>query len=213
MAHPPGAVAQAEPGQHAQTERLRRRGLQLAWFIVVWDCIEGAIAVTAGLAAGSIALLGFGIDSGIEVFAASVVIWQLRGGAHARMQPALRLIAISFLVLGAYVGFEAVRDLVTADKAGESIIGIVLNVVALVVMVPIALAQRRTGRALYNEVLVAQSAETWLSNYLSISLLLGLGLNAAFGLWWADPAVALLIAAIAFYEGREAWHDSSEAED
>lgn len=213
MAHRPGAVAQAEPGQHAQTERLRRRGLQLAWFIVVWDCIEGAIAVTAGLAAGSIALLGFGIDSGIEVFAASVVIWQLRGGAHARMQPALRLIAISFLVLGAYVGFEAVRDLVTADKAGESIIGIVLNAVALVVMVPIALAQRRTGRALHNEVLVAQSAETWLSNYLSISLLLGLGLNAAFGLWWADPAVALLIAAIAFHEGREAWPQSRKQED
>ena len=213
MALPPGDVAQAEPGRHRETERLRRRGLQLAWFIVVWDCIEGAVAISAGLAAGSIALLGFGIDSGIEVFAASVVIWQLRGGAHARMQPALRLIAISFFVLGTYVGFEAVRDLLTADKAGESIIGIVLNAVALVVMVPIAFAQRRTGRALRNEVLVAQSAETWLSNYLSISLLLGLGLNAAFGLWWADPAVALLIAAIALYEGREAWHEASEAEE
>ena len=166
----------------------------------MWDCTEGAVAVTAGLAAGSIALLGFGLDSGIEVFAASGVVWQLRGGAHARMHTALRLIAISFFILGAYVGVEAVRDFVTADKAGESVIGIVLNCVALVVMVPTAIAQRRTGGALRNEVLVAQSAETWLSNYLSISLLLGLGLNAAFGLWWADPAVALLIAAIAFYE-------------
>lgn len=206
-------IAQAEPAPSFDTERLRRRGLALAWFIVFWDLIEGTIAVTAGLAAGSIALLGFGIDSGIEVFAASVVIWQLRGGAHARMHTALRLIAISFFVLGAYVGVEAVRDLVSADKAGESIVGIVLNAVALLVMVPVAIAQRRTGRDLRNEVLVAQSAETWLSNYLSISLLLGLSLNAAFGLWWADPVVALLIAAIAFYEGREAWQESSEAED
>ena len=192
------------------SEGLRRRGLRLAWFIVVWDVIEGLVAVAAGLAAGSIALVGFGIDSGIEVFAASVVIWQLRGGAHARMRTALRLIAISFFVLGAYVGFESVRDLVTADKAGESIVGIVLNAVALVVMVPVAVAQRRTGRALHNEVLVAQSSETWLSNYLSVSLLLGLGLNALFGLWWADPVVALLVAGIAVHEGRETWRESGE---
>ena len=194
-------------------EALRRRGLQLAWFIVVWDVIEGVVAVTAGLAAGSIALIGFGIDSGIEVFAASVVIWQLRGGAHARQRTALRLISLTFFVLAAYVGFEAARDLITADKAGESIVGIVLNIVALAVMVPIALAQMRTGRALGNQTLVAQAQETWLSNYLSISLLLGLGLNVAFGFWWADPVVALLIAFIAAYEGREAWEESSEHDD
>lgn len=194
------------------TEVLRRRGLRLAWFIVVWDLIEGAVAITAGLAAGSIALIGFGIDSGIEVFAASVVVWQLRQGAHARMKPALRLIALSFFVLGAYVAFEAMRDLIGQDKPDESIVGIVLNVVALAVMVPIAIAQKRTGKALSNGVLVAQSQETWLSNYLSISLLIGLGLNAAFRLWWADPLVALLIAGIAFYEGREAWQEADEAE-
>ena len=194
--------------EDARREMLRRRGLRLAWFIVVWDLIEGVVAVTAGLAAGSIALLGFGIDSGIEVFAASVVIWQLRGGAHARIRPALRLIALSFFILGAYVGFESVRDLITADEAGESIVGIVLNAVALVVMVPVAIAQRRTGRSLDNQVLVAQSFETWLSNYLSLSLLVGLGLNAAFGWWWADPIVALLIAALAFRAGRETWLES-----
>jgi divalent metal cation (Fe/Co/Zn/Cd) transporter len=203
----------AQPHQRDELEALRRRGLRLAWFIVVWDVIEGAVAVTAGLAAGSIALIGFGIDSAIEVFAASVVIWQLRGGAHARMETALRLIAISFFVLAGYVAFESVRDLVTADKAGESIVGIVLNVVALAVMVPIAIAQRRTGRELRNPVLVAQSEETWLSNYLSMSLLVGLGLNAAFGLWWADPAVALLVAAIALKEGTEAWRESHEQDD
>ena len=210
---PPGYAIDIEDVVRRDTERLRRRGLRLAWFIVVWDVIEGFVAVTAGLAAGSIALLGFGIDSGIEVFAAGVVIWQLRGGAHARMQTALRLIAISFFVLGAFVGFEAVRDIITSDEAGESIVGIVLNAVALVVMVPVAIAQRRTGHDLDNQVLVAQSSETWLSNYLSISLLVGLGLNAAFGWWWADPVVALLIAAIAFESGRDAWRESHEQDD
>ena len=207
-----GTIA-IEPAVIRDTERLRKRGLRLAWFIVVWDMIEGAVAVTAGLAAGSIALVGFGIDSGIEVFAASVVIWQLRGGAHARMRTALRLIAISFFVLAGYVAFESIRDLVGQDKAGESIVGIVLNVVALAVMVPVAIAQRRTGRQLDNPVLVAQSEETWLSNYLSISLLAGLGLNAAFGLWWADPAAALVVAAIALKEGAEAWRESHDEGD
>lgn len=206
---PPSSTGPTPAGQ----EKLRRRGLRLAWFIVAWDLIEGAVAVTAGLAAGSIALIGFGIDSAIEVFAASVVIWQLRGGAHARQRTALRLISVTFFVLAAYIGFEAGRDLITSDKAGESIVGIVLNVVALVVMVPIALAQKRTGRELGNQTLVSQAQETWLSNYLSISLLLGLGLNAAFGLWWADPAVALVIAAIALHEGREAWEEAGASED
>lgn len=208
--HPPQTD---QPPSAERIETLRRRGMRLAWFIVVWDVIEGAVAVTAGLAVGSIALIGFGIDSTIEVFAASVVIWQLRGGAHARQRTALRLIAATFFVLAAYVGVEATRDLITADKAGESIIGIVLNIVALLVMVPVAIVQRRTGCELGNEVLVAQSAEAWVSNYLSVGLLVGLGLNATFGLWWADPAVALVVAAIAVNEGRDAWEESSEKED
>ncbi|MCB0879672.1 MAG: cation transporter [Thermoleophilia bacterium] len=194
-------------------EQLRRRGLHLAWFIIVWDVIEGVVAVSAGVAAGSIALIGFGIDSGIEVFAASVVVWQLRGGANARQRPALRLIAVSFAVLAAYVGFEAIRDLVTLDRAGESLLGIALNVVALAVMVPIAIFQRRTGRALGNSVLVAQSNETWLSNCLSASLLIGLGLNALLGWWWADPAAALLVAAVAANAARESWHESNEQDE
>ena len=194
----------------SEQERWTRRGLQLAWLIVVWDVIEGAVAVTAGLASGSIALVGFGIDSGIEVFAASVVIWQLRGGAAARQRPALKAIAVTFFVLAAYVLVEALRDLITSDKAGESLIGIILNLVALTVMVPVALAQGRTGRALRNPVLVAQSKETWLSNYLSITVLAGLALNSAFGWWWADPVAALVIVAVAVREGAEAWEEASE---
>ncbi|MEW1757405.1 cation transporter [Streptomyces cyaneofuscatus] len=187
---------------------LVRRGLALAWLIVVWDVIEGAVAVTAGLAAQSIALVGFGIDSAIEVFAAAVVIWQLRGGGQARMRPALRLIALTFYLLAAYVAFESARDLVTQDKAGESLVGIILSIVALAVMVPVAIAQRRIGRALGNPVLSAQANETWLSNYLSLSLLAGLGLNIAFGWWWADPLVALIVAGLAAKSGHEAWEES-----
>lgn len=187
---------------------LVRRGLALAWLIVVWNVIEGAVAVTAGLAAQSIALVGFGIDSAIEVFAAAVVIWQLRGGGHARMRPALRLIALSFYVLSAYVAFESARDLITQDKAGESLVGIILNIVALAVMVPVAIAQQRTGRALGNPVLSAQANETWLSNYLSLSLLAGLSLNITVGWWWADPLVALIIAGLAAKSGHEAWEES-----
>lgn len=192
------------------TDRLRSRGLRLAYFIVAWDVVEGAVAVTAGLAAGSIALIGFGIDSAIEVFAASVVIWQLRAGAHDRQRPALRLLAGTFFVLAAYVTVEAGRDLITSDKAGESPLGIALNAVALAVMVPIAIAQRRTGDDLDNDVLVAQSKETWLSNYLSMALLIGLGLNAALGWWWADPIAAIGVSLLAVSSGLDAWKDSQE---
>ena len=194
----------------SRQESLRRRGLYLAVFIIVWDVIEAGVAVTAGLAAGSIALIGFGIDSSIEVFAASVVVWQLRGATDERRQRALQLIGTTFFLLAAYVSFEAVRDLITMDKAGESLVGIVLNVVAIAVMVPTAIAQRRTGRDLGNDVLIAQSTETWMSNYLSLGLLVGLGLNAAVGWWWADPVVALGIAALAVKSGVEAWQESRE---
>lgn len=194
-------------------EVLVRRGLALTWFIVLWDVIEGVVAVTAGLAANSIALIGFGIDSAIEVFAASVVIWQLRGGAQTRQQLALRLIGLTFFALASYVAFESIRDLITQDKAGgESLIGIVLNVVALIVMVPVAVVQRRTGQALDNPVLVAQSTETWISNALSVTVFAGLGLNFTLGWWWADPAVALVVAAITLWNGREAWREAGERE-
>ena len=139
-----------------------------------------------------------------------MVIWQLHGGSTARQSPALKAIAATFFILAAYVTFEAVRDLITADQAGESLIGIILNVVALAVMVPVALAQGRTGRALGNPVLVAQSKETWLSNYLSITVLAGLALNSTIGWWWADPIAALFIAAVAVREGTESWEEASK---
>jgi len=191
-------------------EALRRRGIRLAAFIVTWDVIEGVVAIAAGLAAGSIALIGFGIDSGIEVFAASVVLWQLRGGAHHRQRPALRAIAVTFMLLAVYVAIEAVGELVAGSDASASTVGIVLNVIALAVMAPVAGAQLRTGRQLGNDVLVAQAKETWLSNALSINVLVGLGLNAAFGWAWADPAVALAVAAFAAYAGVDSWREAGE---
>lgn len=191
-------------------EALRKRGLRLAWLIVVWDVLEGAVAVTAGVIANSIALIGFGIDSAIEVFAASVVIWQLRREGDRRYTRALKLIAITFFALAAYVSYESVSDLITQAKPDPSLIGIILSVVATAVMVPVAIMQKRTGNALGNEVLVAQSQETWLSNYLSISLLVGLSLNAVFGIWWADPLIALLIAIVAAREGWKTWKEAQE---
>lgn len=193
-----------------EKQQLEKRGLHFAYFIIGWDLIEGIIAVTAGLIAGSIALTGFGIDSAIEVFAASVVIWHLRGAKEERIKPALKLIAISFFVLAAYIAIQASIDLITKDRPDASFVGIYLNAIALAVMIPVALIQRRTGKKLGNKVIVAQSSETWLSNYLSISLLVGLGLNAAFGWWWADPVVALLLAGVAVYEGKEAWEEANE---
>ncbi len=193
-----------------EKETLRKRGLKLAWFIVGWDLVEGIIAVTAGVIAGSIALIGFGIDSAIEVFAALVVIWQLRRASNGRYKTALRLIAVSFFLLAAYVGYKSISDLIGHEQPDASIIGIVLSIVATAVMIPIAIMQKRTGHALGNKVLIAQSNETWLSNYLSISLLVGLSLNALFGFWWADPTIALLIAAVAAKEGWEAWEEAEE---
>jgi divalent metal cation (Fe/Co/Zn/Cd) transporter len=192
-------------------ERLRRRGIKLAVLIVVWDVAEGAVAVTAGLAAESIALVGFGIDSSIEVFAALVVLWQLRGGGGRRQGPALRALAATFWVLALYVSVEAVGELVGGSDAGASTVGIVLNVVALAVMLPVAVLQWRIGRQLDNDVLLAQAKETWLSNALSVNVLLGLGLNAALGWAWADPIVALVVAAFAIYAGMDSWSEAGES--
>lgn len=194
-----------------ETEALRKRGLRLAWFIVGWDIVEGTVAVTAGLLAGSIALVGFGIDSAIEVFAALVVIWQLRKDGKQRYTMALRLIALSFFLLASYVTYKSISDLIAANQPDASPVGITLAAVATVVMIPVAIAQKRTGQALGNQVLVAQSKETWVSNYLSISLLVGLGLNALLGWWWADPLVALLISLVAVREGWEAWREARES--
>lgn len=188
------------------TTLLRRRSTLLLGLTVAWNAIEAAVAVGAGLAAGSIALVGFGLDSVIEVFAAIVALWHLNGAAEEREQRALRLVAISFFALAAYVTIASVRDLATGTKASESSVGIALAIVSLVVMPTLAIAKRRTGRRLGSATLVSESAGTMLCSYLSAAVLVGLVLNATLGWWWADPLSALVVAALALREGREAWN-------
>jgi divalent metal cation (Fe/Co/Zn/Cd) transporter len=192
------------------TARLRRRGLGLEYLTIVWNVAEAVVAIGAGVVAGSIALVGFGFDSSIEVFAATIVVWHLRreerdGVDAGREQRALRLIAVTFFLLATYVSVEAVRDLLVDDRAETSVVGIVLACVSLVAMPSLAIAKRRTGKRLGSATLVADSTETFLCSWLSAVLLGGLVLNATVGWEWADPLAALGIAALAVREGLEAW--------
>ncbi len=189
---------------------LLRQAFRLEYLTISWNALEAIIAVTAGVVAGSIALVAFGLDSVVEVFAASVVVWELRGVDAEREQRALRLIAVSFFVLAAYVSVEAVRDLIVRAEPRESLTGIILAAVSLAVMPLLAWGKARVGRRLGSAVLIADSKETLLCSYLSAILLVGLGLNAAFGLWWADPVAGLGIAYLATREGIEAWHGHDE---
>jgi divalent metal cation (Fe/Co/Zn/Cd) transporter len=192
-------------------EELRRRGLVLAWLTIAWNVIEAVVAIAAGSAAGSIALVGFGFDSTVEVMSSVVVVWQFRGEARSgfdenRERLALRLIAVSFFVIAAYVTSESLRDLFfSAEVADASSVGIVLAALSLLVMPTLALAKRRTADALGSPTLRADSRETLLCAWLSAALLGGLVLNAAFGWFWADPVAAFAIAGFAIKEGVEAW--------
>ena len=191
----------------AQLARLRRRGFALEYASMAWMAAEAAIAIAAGLAASSIALTGFGLDSVIEFFASAIVIWQLRGEGEARETRAVRLIGVTFFALAAYLTIESIHDLVTHARPGQSIPGLAITAVALIVMPLLAIAKRRTGQALGNRTLIAESAETAFCAYTSAATLAGLGLNTALGWWWADPLAALVIAALAVKEGLEAWRD------
>lgn len=183
-----------------------RKALRLEYFTITWNVLEAVVAIGAGIAAGSIALVGFGFDSSIEGFAATVVIWQLRGGDDEdRERHALKLIAITFFVLAAYVVFESVRDLATNAEPETSAIGIGVAIVSIIVMPTLGFAKKRLAEKMGSAVLRADAAETFLCSWLSVILLAGLVLNATVGWWWADPVAALGIAWLALREGREAW--------
>ena len=185
--------------------RLRHRAMVLAWATIAWNAVEAVVAIGAGLEAGSLALVGFGLDSTIEVGSAAVILWQFAGTDEQRERQALRLIAVSFFALAAYITVQAVVDLTTTSEPDTSVVGVVLAALSLVVMPLLATAKRRTGHRLGSVTVAADSQQTWLCTYLSAVLLVGLLLNAAFGWWWADPAAGLAIAALALREGREAW--------
>ena len=193
------------PGERA---RLEQRTRLLAWIGIGWHGVEFAIALAAGLAASSIALIGFGADSLIEALAGGVVLWLFTGkrrGSPTAERRAQQLIAVSFFVLAGYVGVEALRTLVDGDHPAASWVGIGLAAFTAPTMPLLAYAKRRLGNQLHSAAAVKEAAQTQLCAYLSIALLLGLGANALAGWWWADPLTALVIAAVALKEGRESW--------
>jgi divalent metal cation (Fe/Co/Zn/Cd) transporter len=186
----------------APRSALVRRARLLAWVSLAWHLVEAAVAAAAGLAADSIALVGFGGDSMIEAGAAGVVLWRLSSG---RERLAQRLIGASFLLLASYVSVEAVRTLVIGQHADASPLGLALAAAALVTMPPLAAAKVRVGEALGSSATASEGRQNLLCAYLSAALLVGLGANALFGWWWADPVAALAVAALAVKEGRDAW--------
>jgi divalent metal cation (Fe/Co/Zn/Cd) transporter len=198
----PAAPSVADGRRAVLTRRIR-------WLVaatITYNVVEAVVAIAAGTVASSAALVGFGLDSTIEVASAVAVAWQFSGrDPEARERVALRVIACSFFALAAYVTVESVRTLFGAAEADPSVVGIVLAAVSLVVMPFLSAAQRRAGRELGSRSAVADSKQTLLCTYLSGVLLLGLVLNATLGWSWADPVVALVIAAVAVREGLTAW--------
>jgi divalent metal cation (Fe/Co/Zn/Cd) transporter len=185
---------------------LSRRVRLLVTATITYNLIEAIVAIAAGAAASSTALIGFGLDSVIEVASAAGVAWQFFGkDPEARERVALRIIAVSFFALAGYVTVESLRSLLGTEVAKHSIVGILLAAVSLVVMPLLSYAQRRAGRELGSASAVADSKQTLLCTYLSGVLLVGLLLNFLFGWSWADPVVALVIAVVAVREGRRAW--------
>lgn len=192
---------------------LLRRALALEYLTVGWNVVEGAIALGAALLAGSVALLAFGIDSFVESTSGAVLIWRLLAERRARdaatieriEHRARRLVAVSLFALAAWVAFDASKALWFGERPDPSIIGIVLTSVSIVVMQWLARAKRRIAHQLGSRALEADSFQTTACVYLSIAALAGIALNAALGWWWADPVSALVIAALALREGKEAW--------
>ena len=202
-------------------ERLTRRGLRLAWFTVAYNVVEGGIAITAGLLAGLVSLVGFGLDSGIE--SATAVLVGLRLSARLRHgeadevkeRRALRMIAVSFFVLAAYVTAVAIRSLLRGEAPDQSPVGIALLVASVIVMPLLARAKRRVGQQLGGDKLIlADAAETKICTLLSLSTLVALGLFALTGAAWLDPVAGFVIAGFAVHEGLEAWEgDLAEDEE
>ncbi|TMR96306.1 cobalt transporter [Nonomuraea basaltis] len=190
----------------ARRALLQRRIRLLVAATITYNVIEAAVAITAGTIASSAALIGFGLDSIVEVASAAAVAWQFSATDHERREKtALRVIAISFFALAAYVTFDAARALLGTGEAEHSTPGLILAALSLIIMPFLSYAQRRAGRELGSASAVADSKQTLLCTYLSGVLLAGLALNSLFGWSWADPIAALVIAAVAVKEGREAW--------
>jgi divalent metal cation (Fe/Co/Zn/Cd) transporter len=198
-----GSVTAAVPADRQAV--LRRRVRWLVAATITYNAAEAVVALVAGTIASSVALIGFGLDSVIEVSSAAAVAWQFSGpDPRRRERRALRVIAWSFFALAAYVAVEAVRALLGVEEAERSPVGLGLVALSVIVMPFLSLAQRRAGRELGSASAVADSRQTLLCTYLSAAVLVGLLLNAVLGWWWADPVAALVLAVLAIKEGRAA---------
>ena len=191
-----------------ERESLVGKARSLAWLGLAWHGIEAAIAIGAGVVAGSIALIGFGADSLVEAIAGVTVLWRFAGsrsGSEWAERRAQQLIGVSFYVIAAYITVEALRTLVGTSHPNASYVGIGLAAVTLAMMPPLAAAKARVGEKLHSSATKSEGRQNLLCAYLSAALLVGLGANAVLGWWWADPVTALVIATVAVNEGREAW--------
>lgn len=202
-----------------ETERLTRKGLRLAQFTVGYNVVEGGVAITAGLAAGLVSVVGFGIDSGIESIAGVLVALRLsarlRHGEtdEHKERIALRLVAVTFFLLAAYVTVEGVRSLLEAETPASSPVSVAVLVLSLIVMPVLAAAKKKVGAALGDNLILADAAETRICVLLSVSTLLGLVVHALTGAAWVDPVAGFVIAAFAIHEGREAWEGELVEDD
>lgn len=202
----------------ARREELHRRGLLLEWFTVCWNVLEGVVAMGAGILTGSVSLVAFGADSFIEVISADALLWRLRkAGPHASAKErgtaerrALYLVAATFFLLAAYISYETVSALLSHEGPENSTVGLVLSVVSLLVMPALAYGKQRTGLEMGSEALRADAVETWVCSYLSLALLAGVGLNAAFGWWWADSAGAVAMLPVILWQGWETLEEARE---
>ena len=203
----------------AEVERLTRRGLRLAQLTVAYNVVEGVAAVTAGVTAGLVSVVGFGVDSAIESVAAVLVAWRLsarlrNGETDERKEcAALRVVAVTFFVLAGYVTVEGVRSLVLGEVPDRSALAVAVLVASIVVMPVLAVAKRRVGRRLGDNLVLADAAQTRICVLLSLSTLTGLALYAVTGAAWLDPAAGFVIAAFAVHEGAEAWRGELVLDD
>jgi divalent metal cation (Fe/Co/Zn/Cd) transporter len=206
-------VEDAAPPAIEARGRALRKGFRLEIFSISWNVIETVVGMAAGLAAGSVALVGFALDSVVEASSATILLWRLRSETTGRRtaeeaeRRAIRLVALAFFALGAYVGIRAVYDLVSGARPEESLVGVVLAIVSLVVMPVLAWRKRVLAKTLNSRAMRADSKQTTLCTYLSAFLLVGLAANSLFGWWWADPLAAMAIALVAVKEGWELWND------
>ncbi len=201
-------VQKATQPDRVEIERLARRARILSWLSLAWMGVEGVVAIIAGIVAGSVALIGFGLDSVIEGFASTIIIWRFTGArihSEAAEQRAQKLVAIQFFVLAPYVGIESIRALINGERPEESLVGILLAAGSVVIMPILGIAKQRLAIQLGSAATKGEGRQNMLCAYLAGALLIGLLGNALFGAWWLDPIVGLLIAAVAVQEGVEAW--------